>query len=49
MDAWDVVVVGGTVAGLRAAISAHDSGASVIVLEEGAVGSAGSALSLIHI
>tara|TARA_B100001750_G_scaffold236062_1_gene239416 strand:+ start:116 stop:1609 length:1494 start_codon:yes stop_codon:yes gene_type:complete len=46
MDAWDVVVVGGTVAGLRAAISAHDSGASVIVLEEGAVGSAGSATSV---
>ncbi|MBC8437765.1 MAG: FAD-dependent oxidoreductase, partial [Euryarchaeota archaeon] len=39
MEAWDVVVVGGTVAGLRAAISAHDSGASVTILEEGALGS----------
>ena len=46
MDAWDVVVVGGTAAGLRAAISAHDSGAAVIVLEEGAVGSGGSSTSV---
>ncbi|MDP6742712.1 MAG: FAD-binding protein [Candidatus Thalassarchaeaceae archaeon] len=46
MDAWDVVVVGGTVAGLRAAISAHDSGAEVIVLEEGAIGSGGASTSV---
>ena len=46
MDAWDVVVVGGTVAGLRAAISAHDAGSSVLVLEEGAIGSGGSSTSV---
>ncbi|MBS72607.1 MAG: hypothetical protein CMO20_06660 [Thermoplasmata archaeon] len=46
MDAWDVVVVGGTIAGLRAAIAAHDSGARVTVLEEGAIGSGGSSLSV---
>ena len=46
MDAWDVVVVGGTVAGLRAAISAHDSGAEVIILEEGAIGSGGASTTV---
>ena len=32
MEAWDVVVIGATVAGLRAAIAAHDEGASVVIL-----------------
>lgn len=42
MEAWDVVVVGGTVAGLRAAIAAHDAGSSVTILEEGSIGSGGA-------
>ncbi len=46
MEAWDVVVVGGTVAGLRAAIAAHDAGASVTILEEGAIGSGGASTSV---
>ncbi len=46
MDAWDVVVVGGSVAGLRAAIAAHDLGANVVVLEEGAIGSGGAPTSV---
>ena len=46
MEAWDVVVVGGTVAGLRAAISAHDAGVSVTILEEGAIGSDGASTSV---
>ncbi len=45
MEAWDVVVVGGGVAGLRAAIAASDEGASVTILEEGALGSASASLS----
>ena len=32
MQAWDVVIVGGSVAGLRAAIAASDEGATVTVL-----------------
>ena len=32
MQAWDVVIVGGSVAGLRAAIAASDQGAAVTVL-----------------
>ncbi len=40
MEAWDVVVVGGTVAGLRAAVAAADSAATVTILEEGALGGA---------
>ena len=36
MEAWDVVVVGGGIAALRAAISASDAGASVTVLSAGA-------------
>jgi len=32
MQAWDVVIVGGSVAGLRAAIAASDNGATVTVL-----------------
>ena len=39
MDAWDVVVIGGTVAGMRAAISAHDAGASVALFDGHALGS----------
>jgi len=46
MAAWDVVVVGGTVAGLRAAIAANDAGASVTILEEGAIGSGGATTSV---
>ena len=32
MQAWDVIIVGGSVAGLRAAIAASDEGATVTVL-----------------
>ena len=39
MDAWDVVVIGGTVAGMRAAIAAHDAGASVALFSGHAHGS----------
>ncbi len=39
MDAWDVVVIGGTVAGMRAAIAAHDAGASVALFSGRAHGS----------
>ena len=39
MDAWDVVVIGGTVSGMRAAIAAHDAGASVALFSGHAHGS----------
>ena len=39
MDAWDVVVIGGTVAGMRAAIAAHDAGVSVALFDGRAHGS----------
>ena len=32
MQAWDVVIVGGSIAGMRAAIAASDAGATVTVL-----------------
>ena len=32
MQAWDVIVVGGSVAALRAAIAASDEGAAVTIL-----------------
>ena len=41
MESWDIVVVGGGVAALRAAISAADAGASVAVIDHRAL-SAGS-------
>ena len=43
MDAWDVVVVGETVAGMRAAIAAHDAGASVALFDGRALGSSAGA------
>lgn len=45
MDAWDVIVVGGGVAALRAAIAAHDSGATVTILESGGLGSGGAGMA----
>ncbi|MEE2747975.1 MAG: FAD-binding protein [Candidatus Thermoplasmatota archaeon] len=36
MQAWDVVIIGGSVAGLRAAIAASDEGATVTVLSSSA-------------
>ena len=42
MEAWDVVVVGATVAGMRAAIAAHDEGASVVILSAHGLGNSGS-------
>ena len=42
MEAWDVVVIGATVAGMRAAIAAHDEGASVVLLSAHGLGNSGS-------
>jgi len=42
MEAWDVVVVGATIAGMRAAISAHDDGANVVILSAHGLGNSGS-------
>ncbi|HJM45049.1 MAG TPA: FAD-binding protein [Candidatus Poseidoniaceae archaeon] len=42
MEAWDVVVVGATIAGMRAAIAAHDEGASVTILSSHGLGNSGS-------
>ena len=42
MEAWDVVVIGATVAGMRAAIAAHDEGASVVILSAHGLGNSGS-------
>jgi len=39
MQAWDVVIVGGSVAGLRAAIAASDEGATVTVLSTSSLSS----------
>ena len=53
MDAWDVVVIGGTVAGMRAAIAAHDAGAAGALFDgrahgsdAGAVDTGGLAISM---
>ncbi len=42
MEAWDVVVIGGTIAGMRAAISAHDTGSSVVILSARGLGNSNS-------
>ena len=42
MEAWDVVVVGATIAGMRAAIAAHDEGANVVILSAHGLGNSGS-------
>ena len=42
MEAWDVVVVGATIAGMRAAIAAHDDGANVVILSAHGLGNSGS-------
>lgn len=42
MEAWDVVVVGATIAGMRAAIAAYDEGASVVILSAHGLGNSGS-------
>ena len=39
MQAWDVVIVGGSVAGLRAAIAASDEGATVTILNPSSLSS----------
>ncbi|MBJ24286.1 MAG: hypothetical protein CMB64_06410 [Euryarchaeota archaeon] len=42
MEAWDVVVIGGTIAGMRAAIAAHDEGSSVVLISAHGLGNSGS-------
>ena len=38
MEAWDVIIIGEDVAGMRAAIAAADSGVSTLILTAGALG-----------
>lgn len=42
MEAWDVIIIGGTIAGMRAAISAHDEGSSVTIISQKGLGNSGS-------
>ncbi|RAH15450.1 MAG: hypothetical protein CMB56_002920 [Methanobacteriota archaeon] len=42
MEAWDVIIIGGTIAGMRAAISAHDQGSSVVIISQNGLGNSDS-------